>query len=252
MKKVLFIFLLLFPAAVYAGATDVRITEIMYDPAGGDGVSGGNGHEHEWMELWNGGNDSVTIVSGSGASGWRFSDGSNHTFTSPPALGSLALAPGDFLIISAKTETFLADYSSFSGNLVKVSFSLGNTLDDSSETLFLRIGTSGTPWSEVSYTRSQGGNNNGKTLEWNRETLAWSESANVGGSPGNFGAPAAAPPPPPPAPAETPAPELDAPPPPEPTAETAPPSPPSTTPADAPLPTAEPVPETAININNEG
>ncbi len=179
------------PANVFAAPQNILITEIMYDFAGSD-------TGHEWVELWNGGSETVTIIGGSGAGSWRFNDGANHTFFNTPARGSLTLAPGDFLIISSNTDTFLTDHPEFSGNLVKVSFSLGNT----NETLSLRIETNGTPWSEVSYASTQGANGNGKTLEWNRETSAWSESANVGGSQGNFGTPNSVPPPPesPPAP----------------------------------------------------
>jgi hypothetical protein len=160
-----------FPFAASAAAEDVQIAEIMYDPAGADAPD--NGDRHEWVELWNGGSDTVTIVSGSCSSSWCFNDGNasspNHKF-STIARGSLTLAPGDFLIISSNTDTFLADHPSFSGNLVKVSFTLGNTAD----TLSLRIGTTGATWSEVSYSKNQGANGNGKTLEWNRETGAWS------------------------------------------------------------------------------
>lgn len=177
MKKALFIFLFVFPTAVYAGATDVRITEIMYDAAGSD-------TGHEWVELWNGGADPVTIVPGSGSGSWRFNDGANHTFSTTLARGSFILAPGDFLIISSNTDTFLSGHPNFSGNLVKSSFSLGNTL----ETLFLRLETAGAPWSETNYSSSQGANGNGKTLEWNKTSGAWSESAAVGGTPGTFAA----------------------------------------------------------------
>lgn len=189
----------LLPAGIFAASADVRITEIMYDASGAD-------TGREWVELWNGGNDAVTIVGGSGAGSWRFNDGANHTFTATAAQGTLTLSSGEFLIISANPDTFLLDHPGFSGNLVKSSFSLGNT----SEILFLRIETAGTPWSEVSYTNSLAAGN-GKTLEWNRDTGAWSESADVGGTPGNFPTGNSAPPPPP----ETP-PATEPPPPPAP------------------------------------
>lgn len=201
---------ILMPVIVFATPQDVRITEIMYDVSGSD-------TGHEWVELWNGGSESVNITGGSGSGSWRFNDGANHTFATSAYRGSLILAPGDFLIISSNTDTFLTDHSNFSGNLVKVSFSLGNT----SETLFLRIETSGTPWSEVSYSNSLAAGN-GKTLEWNRDTNAWSESADVGGTPGSFptnnnNTPPPSPEPPPPSPPESPpseppsAPELNQP-----------------------------------------
>lgn len=176
MRRVLFLSLFLLPLATLAAPGDVRITEIMYDASGSD-------TGHEWVELWNGGTDSITIVGGSGTGSWRFYDGANHTFSAAPARGSATLAPGDFLVISSNTDTFLSDYPNFSGNLVKVSFSLGNT----SETLFLRLETAGAPWGEVSYSNSQGGNGNGKTLEWNKNSNTWGESAQAGGTPGSFG-----------------------------------------------------------------
>lgn len=238
MKKALFIFLLLFPAAVYASATDVRITEIMYDALGND-------TDREWVELWNGGSETVTIVGGNGVGSWRFNNGTNRLFASDIVRGSYVLAPGDFLIISSKPETFLADYPNFSGNLTKSSFvSLNNT----GGTLFLRIETHGTPWSETAYSEGQGGgDNDGKTLEWNRETGAWRESADMGGSPGSFGTSGAALTPPP---AETPAPEPDAPTASEQTAE-AEPSPPPDSPATAPPTAPALVPDAAINNEAE-
>lgn len=183
---------ILMPVSVFAAPQDMRITEIMYDASGAD-------TGHEWVELWNGGSEPVTIVGGSGAGSWRFNDGTNHTFVATPAQGILTLSPGEFLIVSANADTFLTDHLGFSGNLVKSSFSLGNT----SEALFLRIETAGAPWSEVPYSSTQGANGNGKTLEWNRDIGAWGESADVGGTPGKFGTSGSTPPPP----ETTPAPE---------------------------------------------
>lgn len=174
MKKIIFAILFFLPTVAHAASTDVRITEIMYDAPGSD-------TGHEWVEFWNGGFDSVTIVGGSGSGSWRFNDGANHTFSTTPARGSLTLARADFLIISSNTDTFLTDHPNFSGNLVKVSFSLGNT----SETLLLRIETNGTPWGEITYTNSLAAGN-GKTLEWNQTTNLWQESATSGGTPGSF------------------------------------------------------------------
>ncbi len=201
LRRALFIFLLAFPAAVYAGATDVHITEIMYNAVG-------TGTSHEWAELWNGGSEPVTIVGGRSAIGWRFYDGGNHIFGTTPVQGSLTLLPGDFLILSVASNIFLADHPDFTGNLVEVSLDFKKT----SGTLFLRIDTDGTPWGEATYSNAQGANGNGKTLEWNRATNAWSESANVGGSPGSFGATPNVPTPAPepqPAPEPNPAPPLE-------------------------------------------
>lgn len=179
------ILIVLLPAGVFAAPRDIRITEIMYDVSGSD-------TGHEWVELWNSGSETVTIVGGSGSGSWRFNDGANHTFATSAYRGSFTLASGDFLIISSNPDTFLTDHSNFSGNLVKVSFSLGNT----SETLLLRIETNGAPWSEVTYTNSLAAGN-GKTLEWNQTTNVWQESAILGGTPGSFPITVSAPTPPP-------------------------------------------------------
>lgn len=209
----LFAILIVFlPAGVFAAPRDIRITEIMYDAPGSD-------TGHEWVEFWNSGSEAVTIVGGSSSGSWRFNDGANHTFFTTPARGSLTLTPGDFLIISSNTDTFLIDHPNFSGNLAKVSFSLGNT----SETLLLRIETNGAPWSEVAYTNSFAAGN-GKTLEWNPTTNVWQESATPGGTPGSFpitGSAPTPPPEPPPAPSPEPQPASEpspAPPPEEPAA----------------------------------
>jgi len=157
-----------------AASSDVVITEIMYDPVGSD-------TNHEWIELKNMGSESVEIKGGATSDSWRmFMDGANHTFSTTTILNV-----NEYLVVTQDEETFLAEHQDFSGKIVRMSFNLSNT----SSTLGLKIGSSGTLWSEIIYDSSWGGSGNGKSLEKKVEAgdnliMNWQESSVIGGTAG--------------------------------------------------------------------
>ncbi len=127
-------------------------SEIMYDHEGTD-------TDHEWVEVYNPGDTAVSLV------GVKFNDGSNHTLNEPPANGSqgtLSVPAGGYMIIAQNAETFLADYSGYTGTVLDTVMSLSNT----EETIKL-VGQSGETLAEASYTSASGGAGDGKTLNWN-------------------------------------------------------------------------------------
>lgn len=141
------------PAMVHAS---VSITEIMYNP---DGTDTGR----EWIELYNDGSSDVTIVGGSGSGSWRVVDSANHTITLDLAKGvgrgSLVVPAGGYLVISTDPATFVGEYSG-SYSVAKSSLSLTNT----GTTVSLVDGT-GETIDSVTYTASQGGSDNGTSLQ---------------------------------------------------------------------------------------
>ena len=166
------------PSSVQAAASDVVFTEIMYDLAGADA-------DHEWVEIYNGGSEAVTIIEGSGNGSWRFNESSsNHTFTL--IQGSLILAPGGVAVLAGDSAVFLAAHSGFSGTLIDTVMSLSNT----SDTLKLSADKGATFFGEVVYQNTWGGNGDGKSLEkinpiGSNESTNWRISAADGGTPGS-------------------------------------------------------------------
>ena len=157
------------PEAAAAGPSDIIINEIMYDAEGSD-------TDNEWVEIYNAGAETVTIVESSGTGSWRFNDGSNHIFTL--ARGSLTMAPAGFAIIASNGEKFIADHPSYTGTVLDTVMSLNNTTD----TLKLSADKGVTFFGDITYQSAWGGNGNGKTLE--RQNDSWAESAVAGGTPG--------------------------------------------------------------------
>ena len=60
----------MFFVLAHTAYANLEITEIMYNPKGDDA-------NREWIELYNNGDESVTIISGKTDSAWRFDDGSS-------------------------------------------------------------------------------------------------------------------------------------------------------------------------------
>ncbi len=162
MLVTLFVFIFaLFPLAVlHAAEGDIIITEIMYDLPDADGM-------REWVEIYNSGAGPVTVIGGSGNNTWRLheihsSGPHNHTFGAEPSQGSMTLSSGQYAVIAQNGEAFLADNPNFSKTiLISSAFSLTNT----SQTLGLRIGSSGTVWSGVNYASELGAQGDGKSLQ---------------------------------------------------------------------------------------
>ncbi len=148
----IFILSLALPAAAHAAVT---INEVMYNPKGSD--SG-----REWVELYNSGSSDVALVGGQGSGSWRIADSSNHTLTDPVGgvgRGSLVVPAGGYLIVASDPAAFIGEYGG-SYSVVKASLSLTNT----GTTISLIDGTGATVDS-VTYAASQGGGDNGTSLQ---------------------------------------------------------------------------------------
>lgn len=177
------LFVFLSPVLVGAAATDILITEINYDPSGADG-------DKEWIEIYNSGTESATLVGGSSGSSWKLYDGSNHNFSTSASKGSMTLGSGEYAVVVQDDGEFISKYPDYSGSIIKSSgMSLGNSLHDDEETVALRIGTSGSLWSQIKYKKSWGGSGNGRTLEKKdiagvNDSTNWVESPVDGGTPG--------------------------------------------------------------------
>ena len=159
----------IYPDYTQAAATDLIITEIMYDPAGSD-------TDHEWVEIYNAGADVVTIIDGSSTDSWRFNDGSNHTLTF--VQGNLTIPASGTAILASDAATFLTDHPGFTGTVLDTVMSLNNT----SDTLKLSPDKGASFFGELTYQNTQGGNGDGKSLE--KINSAWQSSSADGGTPG--------------------------------------------------------------------
>lgn len=140
------------PAAARAA---VAITEVMYNPQGAD--SG-----REWVELYNTGDQEVVIVGGSGKGSWRIVDSSNHTITDPAGgvgRGSLTIPAGGYLILASDPATVMSEYEG-DYPVAKASLTLNNT-----GTTVSLVDGDGNTVSSVTYDASQGGDDNGTSLQ---------------------------------------------------------------------------------------
>lgn len=151
--------IIFFPIFAHAS---VVITEIMYDPEGSD-------TDREWVELYNNGSEPITIIGGSSNEAWRFyevhtSGPHNHTFSDESYQNTLTLTPDAYAVVVQNGDVFKANYPDYTGTIVVSSaFSLSNT----SQTIGLRIGSSGFVWSEVVYDANvMGGKGDGKSLQF--------------------------------------------------------------------------------------
>ena len=168
MKKAIFILLFLIAWPAHALETDLIFSEIMYDLPGGD-------NNHEWLEIFNTGPDSVEVLTGSGGNTWRFNDGSNHTLNL--LQGTTTIATQEYFVLADDAEQFLLDYPDYSGIIFDTVMSLSN----SSSTLSLSFDGGDSFPILTSYSSEQGADGNGFTLEW--EDI-WRESYIQGGTPG--------------------------------------------------------------------
>lgn len=182
MSKKIFLSLLiincLFPfnQALASSPADLVFTEIMYDPDGSDS-------DREWVEIYNKGNESITIITGNGENSWRFNDGSNHLLSL--FQGSEVIGSNQWAILAADGQTFLNEHPGFTGNIFDTTMNLNN----SSETIKLSADMGQSFFGAVAYDASWGAAGNGKTLEkidyFGGETQEnWQESYIMGGTPG--------------------------------------------------------------------
>ncbi|MCB9803057.1 lamin tail domain-containing protein [Candidatus Nomurabacteria bacterium] len=171
--------LLVFSATKIAQATeaDLLISEIMYDLSGGDAG-------HEWVEIFNSGNEEIEVLTGAGSDTWRFFDGTNHTLNLAQGEDNL-IVPGEYFIIAADAEQFLQDYPEFSGTVFDTVMSLANTTGE----LALSFDGGETYLIQATYDSAWGGSGSGKSLEkinLNQDSSPenWQESFVIGGTPG--------------------------------------------------------------------
>ena len=164
---------------VEAAVSDFVITEIMYDPGGSDTGK-------EWVEVYNTASQSATIVGGAVSNSLRFFDGSNHTFAVTAFQGSMTVDPQTYFVIAQKTSSFNLSYPNYRGALIEIS---AMSLENTSESIGFRLGSSGSLFSNFIYDKSWGGAGTGKTLEKKIITGAndssnWVEGSVDGGTPG--------------------------------------------------------------------
>lgn len=132
----------------------VIVTEIMYDPRGND-------NNHEWVEIYNDGDEEIDIVGGDNEGSWRFNDGSNHKLNESEFQGYMSISPGEYLVLVDDPATFLQDFSDYEGTIIDTVMSLSNNgdtiqLSDNEGKNFFEI---------VTYTPEMGGKNDGDSLQ---------------------------------------------------------------------------------------
>lgn len=164
------------PIVVKAAPPDLVISEIMYDLDGSDS-------NREWMEIYNGGSESVEILGGSGDNTWRLNDGANHIINL--IQGQSSIEAGQYFIVASNAEVFLSEHPGFSGTVFDTVMSLSN----SSSTIYLSFDGGQSVGVLAHYEATWGAGGNGKTLEkinLNQDSSQsnWQESSTVGGTPG--------------------------------------------------------------------
>ncbi len=149
-----FIIFFVFFAPAFSLA-QVVINEIMYDPTDADS-------SREWVEIYNSGAETVDI------SKWKFlenTSASNHGLTQ--IQGTTDLPAGGFAVIVIDSAKFLTDFPTFSGNILKASFS---SLNNTSATVIIKNADL-TTQDQVTYASSQGANGDGNSLQ--RTSSGW-------------------------------------------------------------------------------
>lgn len=158
-------FLLSIPFLGYA-SNSLVITEIMYNPDGGDA-------KREWVEVQNVSNQTI------GLQDWRINDGSNHQIKNDMHPEYLTIFPGEIVILASDIDAFIKNHPSFSGKILDTVLNLKNSegkislIDENKNVVY-----------ETTYHSSTGGNGNGKTLEWKDVESKFTESQMAGGTPG--------------------------------------------------------------------
>jgi len=149
--------LIFFPSLVRAG---ILINEVMYDVSGED-----NGRE--WIEIYNSGPESIKVVTGAASTGWRLSDGSQHSMTL--AKGDSTLSPGAYAVIVDSVLRFTTDHPNFSGAIFDSSFSLNNI----SGNVSLLSSKNGLVLDNITYSSNQGADGDGNSLQFQHDNNLW-------------------------------------------------------------------------------
>ncbi|MBS3052073.1 MAG: lamin tail domain-containing protein [Candidatus Aenigmarchaeota archaeon] len=132
----------------------VIVTEIMYDPIGND-------NNHEWVEIYNDGEEETEIVGGESDGSWRFNDGNNHKLNESEFTDYMLIYPEEYLILADNPTTFLQDFSDYEGTVIDTIMSLSNNGD----TIKLSNNEGKDFFETVTYTPDIGGKNNGNSLQ---------------------------------------------------------------------------------------
>ena len=150
MKRIVQIFFCLFVMLCIGAPAQaaLQVTEIMYNPPGSN-------TGHQWVEVTNTGTNPVDL-SGKDI---RFFDAKGNHLLKPYGTGNMSLNAGAVAVISQNPLTFLNDFSSYSGTLIKSSFSL------TSSGIVGINQTDGTILAKVSYTSSLGAAGDGNSLQ---------------------------------------------------------------------------------------
>ena len=97
------------------------ISEVLYDA-----VQEGTDSNYEWVEVHNPTTATVSMV------GWWIQDNAGQD-----ELPSFELAPGEFAVIAATPDVFIAEHPTFSGKLIGLKGTIGNGLSNSSDAVRL-------------------------------------------------------------------------------------------------------------------
>ena len=184
MKRKATIFLILFllnlflPKISIASASDLVISEIMYDAQGAD--SG-----QEWIEIYNGGAEPVEVLTGNASQAWRFWDGANHLLNL--VNGTSTIASQEHFIIASDANQFLTAHPGFTATVFDTVMNLPN----SSSTIALSFDGGQSQNISVNYDSAWGAAGDGNTLEkiiLNQDSSEsnWQVSNIVGGTPGQI------------------------------------------------------------------
>jgi hypothetical protein len=149
----------------------LRINEIMYDPAGEDAGK-------EWVEIFNCGDQEVNLLGGSSKSSWNFIDNNGiHFLAEKPLVGLMTIKPGEYLILASNAELFLKSHPGFSGSVIDTAMSLENSYG------FIQLkNNQGQIVSQAFWSNNLGAAGNNKTLEYAKGIFR--EGLRESGSPG--------------------------------------------------------------------
>lgn len=182
--------LLISPLFAAAADFDLKISEIMYDPAGKE-AWGDTSYTRDWIEITNIGDESMILDEN-----WRFcrlQDCEKGYFRQLKAWqgmnGDLILAPGESMVIADYPEAFLSNYPGFTGTILDSVVKLVSGPD----TIKI-VRKANEVWGDIdilSYSDSWGAKDNGFSLEkidlgGANDYSNWSQSQIEGGTPGQI------------------------------------------------------------------
>lgn len=139
-------FVIVFLLLPHIACADVIISEIMYDPVGSDS-------DREWVEVYNTGTQPVSLVGDMFRVG-----GKNH-----PLAGATHIDPHGYAIIVQQKDALVSEYTC-DAPIMTTSFSLPNS------TSFVSVvDANGTVLAHALYSKEAGANNDGNSLQREKE-----------------------------------------------------------------------------------